>query len=436
MKKIWTGVCLAILCCILTGFPARISAASTAGGLSIVPTICVFNTADESFRQDLGTTSVPFSSSQSGTYNSFCFRLRNDGNAACRISTSYVLINGGERLGWSEFSLEPGQSTLLHVFSQNMKKLGAGIYRVELYLNGSLVCAQYFSLIRNWANTVSPPDSSQTLSYRPSSRAPYIAYYPDFAGVDGVTAYSVDFIAEYQPKGTYLCTCNWWLNDSALKKKYASVDMQGASGYCGFQVLGDGTPVAIMSLWDIYCRDSSGNQTTIRGKLVYPDVGIGSSSFDNEGNGVHCLTPYDWKAGHPYRMLLQQERAGNGNVMLTMWACDLETMVWTRLISYDLGMTDAYIQSAACFLEDFLSQDGSLRSMELCNFRVLDRKTGRWKPILKGSFAQNYDYPGSYAFGADGGEFWCITTALQGIWKNPADHMRFQVSEYDPSNPF
>lgn len=434
MKKLWAVLCLAILCCTLTCFPAQVSAATE--GLTVTPTICAYSTADESFKQDFEKTSAFLSSFQGGTCPSFCFRLRNDGGTTCRISNSYVLINGGERLGWGEFSLAPGQSTLLHVFTHNMKKLGAGIYRVELYLNGSLACTQYFTLLLDWFRIVSMPDALQTLSYRPSNRAPYITFYPDCTGVDGFTAYSVDFIAEYQPKGTYLCTCNWWLDDSALKKQYASVDMQGASGYCGFQVLEDGSRVAIMSLWDIYCKDRAGNQKTIRGKLVYPESGIGSDSFDNEGNGVHCLTPYDWKEDHPYRMLLQQERAGNGNAMLTMWACDLETMAWTRLVSYDLGMTEACIQSAACFLEDFIARDGSLRSMELCNFRVLDRKTGRWKPILKGSFAQYYDYPGSYAYGADNGEFWCITTALPGVWKSPANNMRFQVSVYDPGDPF
>ena len=80
----------------------------------------------------------------------------------------------------------------------------------------------------------------------------------------------------HEPITTYYCPMNWITDVSSLEEQYESVynDFADAiGGYCGFQRLEDGSKVFIMTLWDIFCKDSDGNVGIIVPEVIYPEDG-------------------------------------------------------------------------------------------------------------------------------------------------------------------
>ena len=78
----------------------------------------------------------------------------------------------------------------------------------------------------------------------------------------------------HDPITTYYCPMNWITDVSSLEEQYESVynDFADAiGGYCGFQRLEDGSKVFIMTLWDIFCKDSDGNVEIIAPEVIYPE---------------------------------------------------------------------------------------------------------------------------------------------------------------------
>jgi hypothetical protein len=68
----------------------------------------------------------------------------------------------------------------------------------------------------------------------------------------------------------------------------------------------------------------------------------------------------------------------------------------------------------AVFLECFdPAAAGDVRSMEIRGVVINDRD-GLSHYLKKGFFSENYEYPGSYRYGADGDTFWFITTGVPG----------------------
>ncbi|MBQ6594490.1 MAG: DUF3472 domain-containing protein [Clostridia bacterium] len=415
-------------------------AARAEQGLSAIGSVDVYSIADETRIRKTDSTVFSLSELGEGEYASFCFRLTNDTSGPVDIQSSYARIDGGERLGWSTYTLQPGGSAALHIFQFNMQKVSPGIHYVELYVNDERTAGQYFTLIRDWDAEIGLPGRAAVNDFRPVGRSPYISVHPDLSAAEGFTEYAVDFRADHQPTGTYLCCCNWDMDTGSLRERYPSVarDYEGVAGYAGFQVRGDGVKLAIMSVWDTYCRDREGRTVTICPTVVYASDALVSQAFDGEGSGTQCLVAYDWKEGHPYRMLLQQSRSETtGNTLMAMWVCDLETMRWTKLIEYDLGYGDTWMDRAVAFLEDFQVQTaGEVRSMELSSFRVRDRKSGSWISADRAVFLNNYAYAGSYTFGSDEGCFYVATTGLPGQWRAPSEGAYFTVSRAETGVPY
>jgi hypothetical protein len=151
----------------------------------------------------------------------------------------------------------------------------------------------------------------------------------------------------------------------------------------------------------------------IRAKLVYPENET-EAAFGGEGTGAQYLPDYEWQAGKWYRMILHCDRSETtGNTTVAMWAVELESGRETLLCVYDLGAPDVCFRGdVAVFLECFDPKTaGDVRSMEVRNIAV-NGTDGRGYALTKGFFSENYEYPGSYRFGADGDTFWLITTGV------------------------
>lgn len=248
--------------------------------------------------------------------------------------------------------------------------------------------------------------------------SPYVAAWMHASAADRFDEYSIEFKADYVPNYTYCCLGNFLLDYSDLEGKYASYSSSvGINGYAGFQYRAPGeTPVAIQSIWDLYCTDEKGEVTTIRAQRVFPEPDD-NETFTGEGDGVHCITDYDWKAGKWYRMLLKLDTSEiTGNTTIEQQVLDLETGEWTLLSKYDLGVKNVkFYYDVAIFMEDYLpAASANVRTMEVRNVSVHPVGAEDWMPVRSGVFLQNYDHAGSYAFGTEGDVFWMISTGISG----------------------
>ena len=284
-----------------------------------------------------------------------------------------------------------------------------------------------------WHSYMSLPAAYDQQHYRTSDTAPYIVCTPDFGDVVHYYEYSVEFRAEHLPNATYLSVLNWYTVSNQLNRQYKEVTRDfGLAGYCGFQSLADGKRVAIMSIWDTFCKDTAGRTTVIRAKQTYPEASLSEKyrqqyvdgvpvQWGDEGRFVQCMVDYDWKEDHSYRACIQIFNTYTGkSAELVFGVHDLETGEWTLLMRFELGYDEAYMLGGCVFLENYLPRyAGELRSMVLSNFEVTDYH-GKGVVRARGAtFSQNYDHAGSYNFGSDGSRFWAITTGIPGRGRNP-----------------
>jgi len=286
---------------------------------------------------------------------------------------------------------------------------------------------------RDWGASLSLPTLEEIQSYNAVAfqRSPYLAGWLLAEDVGGFVDYFADFRAEYLPCGTFCCLGQFDLDYSSLEAEYASVRQEygGVAGYAGFQRLSDGSMKAILSLWDVFCTSASGDETVVRAQLVYPQ-GESGGDFGGEGTGAHYLPDYDWQAGRWYRMILHCGTSETtGNTTVTMWAVDLTTGQETLLAVYDLAVPDVTFRGdVALFLENFDPKTaGDVRSMECRNFAVNDR-AGHAHYLTRCYVSQNYDYPGSYGFGADGDTLWLITTGVPDRAEAPQEGEWLEIS--------
>ena len=291
-----------------------------------------------------------------------------------------------------------------------------------------------------WGSHMSLPSTSEQVGYRSKDIAPYIVFRPDFGRYSKFSEIAVDFRAEHLPRGTYLAVFNWWTESDTLNRKYASVKNDfGVDGYCGFQVLGDGSHVAIFTVWDKFCTDKNGRTTVYRPNQVLPENGKYSERDQKglEGSFLHTIVPYDWKEDHDYRALVQiGSNWGTGNAHMIFYVCDLENGAWTLLAEYALGYDEVCITGTCSFLENYLSEyAGRVRSMVLSNYRAHPYNSD-WVAARSGSFEQNYDHSGSYNYGSTNGAFWAITTGIPGRCRLPANGSRYSVKYADHSQPY
>ena len=189
--------------------------------------------------------------------------------------------------------------------------------------------------------------------------------------------------------------------------------------------------MAIMSVWKLFLTDKNANEITLDAKRTYPKKPAIGSDFGGEGTGVKTLVDYNWKAGKTYRALIQSGKTKAGNCELTFSVCDLETGVWTKLISYDLGYGDTCITDLGSFLENWeISYADQIRTVEWSNYRAKDKKTGSWVSAKSAKMERQFPtWTGSYNFGSDGPCFWAVASGVPGLCKNPpANNTVFNVT--------
>lgn len=323
---------------------------------------------------------------------------------------------------------------------------------------GTAMLQRTYEKIRNcergtfWSDRFSIPSDQQIKDHKnPNNcRSPYIYGWLDTGNNTKFTEYSIDFKADYLPRGTYCCLGQWTMDTSELAKTHTNIrtEYSGVSAYAGFQ--STTTPLgkaSIMSFWDLYATDPYGRNVTIRPKIIYPEDYSNDDAFAGEGTGAKCINEYNWKEGQWYRMLIQCNNSG-ATTTVEQWVCDLQTGTWKKLCVYDTRLPKScFVGDVAIFLENYIpSLNAEVRSLEVKNARYRDAATGQWKPITrnyigsqKSSSISSISYDGSYKFGATADRFWMITSGVGGDWNNNGKGQSpgyYNVTQYEMGSPY
>lgn len=269
-------------------------------------------------------------------------------------------------------------------------------------------------------------------------RSPYLSAWLSIDKETRYDEYCVDIRADDLPAGTYCSGANWFLDLSGLREQYKTVEQEGISGYAGLQRWEENAGYgAIMSLWDIECTDYAGKKTTISAIQTYPE-GKDTNHFDHEGNGVNSITPYEWKAGHPYRMLLKCGTSEEtGNTTIEQWIMDLDLGKWTHICTFDTGVRDTcFIGSCAFFLENYLQNHaGEVRSMDVSNIRIHTISDGEWHDVTSVSGFNKQFGTGRWLAGANEDSFYMITSGVPGREGSNADKP-LSITNYESGKPY
>lgn len=359
-------------------------------------------------------------------YFSFSVLVQNNGAQPLAWEQAWVTVDGGEPWRWGKGTVRPSQRVRLKIAWSNMKTcMTPGVHTAVWYFDGRAVHRQRFVLTRNmkWEAVFPIPSGREIANYRNvyRRRSPYLSAWLDIPAQTRYTEYKIDFRAAHLPRGTYCCLGTWTMDHSDLKKRFASVVTDGwAHAYAGFQRLADGQMASIMSFWDVDCRDSAGRKTTIRAERIYPSTVVGGGSFGGEGTGARSIAPFDWEAGHWYRMHLKCI-ASREKTLVEQWVTDLETEKQTLLCRYDIGVPNsAFVGSISVFLENFLPETaGEVRSMEVRGAEYRNAGTGKWQAVTNAYVTSQGgapQYEGSYNFGVSENRIWMITSGVGGDW--------------------
>lgn len=399
------------------------------GEVSFSGKLCLYSISSGKYISDVSGEADVNELGEDEYYN-FIMQVRNTTSLPFSWQEAYVQVNGGEKWYWAAGEIPAKSGVNFPIAYTNMKNMMAeGAYTVDWYIDGNLVHSEEFALKggRKWQDYFEIPDTGEINAHNETSnlRSPYLSGWLMIPKETRYTEYCIDFRADHLPRGTYCCLGNWTMDYSYLDSIYEKVETEYGSvhAYAGFQRVQNGDMKAIMSFWDIFCTDAAGNQTTIRAEQIYPETD-NAEGFTGEGTGAHVLVPYEWEAGHWYRMHLRcYTSETTGNTVVEQWVCDLETEEYTLLSAYDTGVKNsAFKGETAIFLENYLPQwSGNLRSMEVKNAMYLDEATNNWYAIDEIYLSSNGglpNYEGSYNFGVDEKGVYMITSGVGGDWFN------------------
>lgn len=422
MKKVFNSQRLLVLLTVLVMLCASAISAGAESGVEYEFAFAVHSLSQDQYIRHVGPDA---SQDMLGhdEYYAIYMTIHNNSGKPLTYSRAALLIDGKE-YSYGGGTVQSGKARSMYLGHNTTANILPGKHSCTVRLDGRQVYSTTFKMPRDWGSVINLPTKTQ-LHTAGRARSPYIGWYTNFSDNGGFTEYSIDLRMDYQPTHTYISPISWWMNLSSLQKRYSKVwsDYGGAGGgYCGFQVWDDGSAAVIMTVWDVFCQDKSGNVRQVKARVLYPENAY-DTSFDNssEGSFVHYLYKFDWRPGRDYRLLLQQSVGNNGNVLLTLWLKDLEAGNWTELYCFDTGLPDIWISSAAGFVENpNPSVSAYPRAIEFWNIRACMKRTGKWVNAKSVDFSVNasvgkMNYEGSYNFGQDAANCWIITSGTTGL---------------------
>jgi len=171
-------------------------------------------------------------------------------------------------------------------------------------------------------------------------------------------------------RGSYFMVCGW------------------NTGYFGIQERGDGSKVAIFSVWDPAKGDNPNNvPLEQRVEVLHEGKDVEVSRFGGEGTGGKSMTPFDWQIGEKVRCIVQATVEGE-KTAYAGWLYLPKTRDWKHLVTFRVTTGGKPLSGLYSFVEDFRRDTKSVTEERRCEFGNGWVKTtdGKLHAITEGRF--------------------------------------------------
>ncbi len=171
-------------------------------------------------------------------------------------------------------------------------------------------------------------------------------------------------------RGSYFMVCGW------------------NTGYFGIQERGDGSKVAIFSVWDPAKGDNPNNvPLEQRVEVLHEGKGVEVSRFGGEGTGGKSMTSFDWQIGEKVRCIVQAKVEGE-KTAYAGWLYQPQTSEWKHLVTFRVTTGGKPLSGLYSFVEDFRRDTKSVKEERRCEFGNGWVKTthGKLQAITEGRF--------------------------------------------------
>lgn len=183
----------------------------------------------------------------------------------------------------------------------------------------------------------------------------------------------------------------WFYNEATVRKSTPGSYFMVCgwdTGYFGIQELGDGSKVAIFSVWDPAKGDNPENvPLEQRVELLHEGKGVEVSRFGGEGTGGKSMTKFNWKAGEKVRCIVQAKVEGE-KTAYAGWLYLPAKREWKHLVTFRVKTGGKPLSGLYSFVEDFRRDTQSVKEERRCEFgngwvRAVE---GGVRPIAEGRF--------------------------------------------------
>jgi hypothetical protein len=177
--------------------------------------------------------------------------------------------------------------------------------------------------------------------------------------------------------GSYFMACGW------------------NTGYFGIQELGNGSKIAIFSVWDSSPQDNPDivpvhEQT----ECLYKAEDVKINRFGGEGSGAQCLFNFNWQTKSTNKFLVTSQVQSNKTTYTGfIWLNDKNS--WKKLVSFRTKTGGKNMHGLYSFIEDFRRDKKSVNEVRSARFFNIFVRTvdDGWHSISKARFtASNSDW--------------------------------------------
>lgn len=336
-------------------------------------------------------------------------------DAGCEVNVCLRKNNGADYQAWK---LMPATGDSFYIINKASgmfldvdNAYAADSTNIKLFVRNDGYDAQKWCLYE--LSESSYCDNSESKNNTDHLMAHNIYSDPDLSETSGkFSAFSIDFMSNKAPMGTYWALCNWEMDLSCLAG-FEVTDPGGA--YAGLQNRAD-SKVSIMSFWEVKYLEKDGHEVAIKAQRIIPEGK--TNSFSGEGEGTNFIAPFPWKANQWYRMIIRAyDDEKTSNTVVEQWLIDLETEEKFLLCSFDTGLCHSFMKgSMSQFMENY---DAATRdeARDFCyrNIFVQDYKTSEWIPISTTTLSVDTwwnDKSGSFSFGSSADGVWGEASGL------------------------
>ncbi len=152
--------------------------------------------------------------------------------------------------------------------------------------------------------------------------------------------------------GSYFMVCGW------------------DKGYFGIQELGDGSKVALFSVWDPGDQNDPAIVPEDRKVQVLQQADdVEVKRFGGEGTGGQCFYKLDWQLNETYRFAVKSESHGERTAYSGYLYLN-ETQTWKHLVTFSTISNAAALKGLYSFVEDFRRNKKSTTKNRMAEFGI------------------------------------------------------------------